>query len=558
MNPNTPPEPEAADLPEPVIRSGKRSVSIVWLVPVAALLIGGWLIYKAISEKGPEITISFKTAEGLEAGKTKIKCRDVEIGQVQEITLSRDLNQVIVKAQLIKEAAAFLSENSRFWVVRARVSASSVTGLSTVFSGAYIDIDPGAPGKKVLHFEGLEEPPIVTTWEKGRHFDLLAERKGSLDVGAPVYYRQIEVGRVAAYSLAPDGTGITFKVFIRDPYPAFVRQNTRFWNASGIDLKLDARGIQVNTESFVSMLVGGVAFDVIEKFGPPAAAAAPEAGTFRLFPDRQAAEEETYTVQNYYLLHFTSSVRGLSPGAPVEFRGVQVGHVVDFRLDFDVKRNTFDIPVLIVIQPERIHAIGGENQPRQSEKRMEAFVEKGLRAQLRSGSIVTGQQYVALEFFPDEPRAKVGREGRYPSIPTLPTQVEELGTKLNRLIAKLEDVPIDQIGSDLRDAVQGANRITNAPELMDAVKSLTAAVNEIQGLTAELRTQTAPEITAAMQQAQAALAASAASLQSDSPLQIRMKIALEELAASARALRVLADFLERQPGSLLRGKETNQ
>ncbi|MGD8958374.1 MAG: MlaD family protein [Desulfobacteraceae bacterium] len=557
MNPNTPPEPEAADLPEPVIRSGRRSLSIVWLVPLAALLIGGWLIYKAISEKGPEITISFKTAEGLEAGKTKIKCRDVEIGQVQEITLSRDLSQVIVKAQLIKEAAAFLSENSRFWVVRARVSASSVTGLSTVFSGAYIDIDPGAPGKKVLHFEGLEEPPIVTTWEKGRHFDLLAERKGSLDVGSPVYYRQIEVGRVAAFSLAPDGSGVSFKVFIRDPYPQFVRGNTRFWNASGIDLELDARGIQVNTESFVSMLVGGISFDVIEKFGPPAAAASGDA-PFRLFPDRQAAQEETYTVQNYYLLHFTSSVRGLSPGAPVEFRGVEVGHVVDFRLDFDVNRNTFDIPVLIVIQPERIHAVGGEDQPEQRLDRVEAFVEKGLRAQLRSGSIVTGQQYVALEFFPDAPPAKMGREGRYPSIPTLPTQVEELGTKLNRLIAKLEDVPIDQIGSDLRDAVQGAKRIINAPELMDAVKSLTAAVNEIQGLTAVLRTQMAPEITAALQHAQAALAASAASLQSDSPLQIRMKIALEELAASARALRVLADFLERQPGSLLRGKETNQ
>ncbi|HSM75163.1 MAG TPA: MlaD family protein, partial [Desulfobacterales bacterium] len=407
MNPNTPPEPEAADLPEPVIRSGKRSLSIVWLVPLAALLIGGWLIYKAVSEKGPEITITFKTAEGLEAGKTKIKCRDVEIGQVQEIALSRDLNQVIVKAQLIKAAAAFLSENSRFWVVRARVSASSVTGLSTVFSGAFIDIDPGAPGKKALHFEGLEEPPIVTTWEKGRHFDLQAERKGSLDVGAPVYYRQIEVGRVAAYSLAPDGTGVTFKVFIRDPYPAFVRENTRFWNASGIDVKLDARGIQVNTESFVSMLVGGVAFDVIEKFGPPAAAA-PENQLFRLFPDRQAAQEETYTTQNYYLLHFTSSVRGLSPGAPVEFRGVEVGHVVDFRLEFDIEKNTFDIPVLIVIQPGRLHAVGGEDQPGQRLKRIEAFVEKGLRAQLRSGSIVTGQQYVALEFFPDEPPAKVG------------------------------------------------------------------------------------------------------------------------------------------------------
>jgi len=555
MNPNAPPESDAADLPEPVIRSGRRQISIVWLVPVAALLIGGWLIYKAVSEKGPEITITFKTAEGLEAGKTKIKCRDVEIGLVQAITLGEDLSRVIVKAQLVKEAAAFLSENSRFWVVRARVSASSVTGLSTVFSGAFIDIDPGAPGKKALHFVGLEEPPIVTTWEKGRHFDLQAERKGSLDVGAPVYYRQIEVGRVAAYSLAPDGTGVTFKVFIKDPYPQFVRRNTRFWNASGIDVKLDARGIQVNTESFVSMLVGGVAFDVIEKFGPPSEEAAPDGEPFRLFSDRQAALEETYTVQNYYLLHFTSSVRGLSPGAPVEFRGVEIGHVVDFRLEFDVKKNTFDIPVLIVIQPGRLHAIGGQDQPGQSVKRMEAFVEKGLRAQLRSGSIVTGQQYVALEFFPDEPPAKLGRDGRYPSIPTLPTQFEEIGSKLNQVIAKLEKVPIDQIGSDLRDSVQGLKRITNSPEVMDAVKSLTAAVKEIQGLTLELRTRTAPEMAAALQQAEATLAASASALQSDSPLQIRMKIALEELAASARALRVLADFLERQPESLLRGKE---
>ena len=167
MNANTPREPDASELPEPVIRSGKRQISIVWLVPVVAILIGGWLIYKAISEKGPEITITFNTAEGLEAGKTKIKCKDVEIGLVEEISLSKDLTQVIVKAQLVREADSFLSENSRFWVVRARVSASSVTGLGTVFSGAYIDIDPGAPGKPARHFAGLEDPPIVNDLGKG-------------------------------------------------------------------------------------------------------------------------------------------------------------------------------------------------------------------------------------------------------------------------------------------------------------------------------------------------------------------------------------------------------
>jgi len=561
MNANTPREPDAADLPEPVIRSGKRQVSIVWLVPVVAILIGGWLIYKAISEKGPEITITFNTAEGLEAGKTKIKCKDVEIGLVEEISLSKDLTQVIVKAQLVREADAYLSENARFWVVRARLSASSVTGLGTVFSGAYIDIDPGAPGKKARHFAGLEDPPTVTTWEKGRHFTLKAERKGSLDIGSPVYYRQLQVGRVAAYNIAPDGTSVTFKVFIKDPYPEFVRKNTRFWEASGIDVKMDAQGIQVNTESFVSILVGGLAFDVIETFGVPTEPAAVEDEPFPLYPSREAAREKTYVTKRYYLLHFTTSVRGLSLGAPVEFRGIPIGHVVDLKLEFDPKKMTFDIPVIIVIEPGRIYIKGMENRTEEGltatgegHTIMEQLVEKGLRAQLRSGSIVTGQQFVALDFFPGVPLAKVGLEGPYPSIPTMPSPIEEIGVKVNQLVAKLEKLPIDQIGNDLRDTMQGAKRITNSPELLETVKSLNAAVKELQSLATELRTRTTPEATAALQQAQRALAAAEGSLAADSPQQYRVKAALDEISGAARALRVLVEFLEAHPESLLRGK----
>jgi paraquat-inducible protein B len=561
MNANTPREPDASELPEPVIRSGKRQISIVWLVPVVALLIGGWLIYKAISEKGPEITITFNTAEGLEAGKTKIKCKDVEIGLVEEITLSKDLAQVIVKAQLVREAESYLSENSRFWVVRARVSASSVTGLGTVFSGAYIDIDPGAPGKPARYFAGLEDPPIVTTWEKGRHFTLVAERKGSLDIGSPVYYRQLEVGRVAAYNMAPDGSSVTFKVFIRAPYPEFVRKNTRFWNASGIDVKMDAQGIQVNTESFVSMLVGGLAFDVIEAFGAPTEPAAIEDEPFPLYPSHEAAREKIYVTKRYYLLHFSTSVRGLSLGAPVEFRGIPIGHVVDLKLEFDPKTMTFDIPVIIVLEPGRIYVKGTGNRTGEArtttdeaQALMEQLVQKGLRAQLRSGSIVTGQQFVALDFFSGVPLAKIGHEGAYPSIPTMPTQIEEIGSKLGQIVTRLDKVPIDQIGNDLRDTMQGAKRITNSPELLETVKSLNAAVKELQSLAAELRTRTTPEVTAAMQQAQRALAAAEGSLAADSPQQYRVKAALDEISGAARALRVLVEFLEAHPESLLRGK----
>ena len=560
MNANTPPEPDIPELPEPVIRSGQRRVSIVWLVPVVALLIGGWLIYKAVTEKGPQITITFKTAEGLEAGKTKIKCKDVEIGQVEEISLSKDLTQVIVKAQLVREADAYLSENSRFWVVRARVSASSVTGLATVFSGAYIDIDPGAPGKRTHHFKGLEDPPIVTTWEKGRHFILQAERKGSLDIGAPVYYRQIQVGRVAAYNLAPDGTSVMFKVFINDPYPGFVRKNTRFWNASGFDMKIDAQGIRVDTESFVSVLVGGVAFDVIESLGVPAEAAAPEDEPFKLYLSREAAQEKIYSKKNYFVLLFDESVRGLSPGAPIEFRGIQIGQVVDIKSEFDIKMNKVKIPVIAATEPERIAFIGKLPEGVTRETLVDYLVERGLRAQLRTGNLLTGQLYVAMDLFPDAKPAKLVRGGRYgyPEFPTTPTQLEEIGSKVAQLVAKIDKIPIEQIGNDLRDTVQGAKRITNSPELMETVKSLGAAVKELQLLTAELRTRTAPEFNAALQQAQASLAASATALQADSPLQIRLKIALEEFAAAARSLRALADYLERQPESILTGKEPKQ
>jgi len=553
MNANTLHEP---DVPEPIMRSGKRQVSIVWLVPVVALLIGGWLIYKAVTEKGPEITITFRTAEGLEAGKTKIKCKDVEIGLVEEITLSKDLTQVVVKAQLVREADSYLSENSRFWVVRARVSASSVTGLGTVFSGAYIDIDPGAPGKKARHFTGLEDPPIVTTWEKGRHFILKAERKGSLDIGAPVYYRQIEVGRVAAYNLEPDGTGITFKVFIKDPYPQFVRKNTRFWNASGVDVKVDAQGIRVDTESFVSVLVGGISFDVIESLGTPAEAAAPEDEPFKLFPSRQAAQEKVYSTKNYFVLLFDESVRGLSPGAPVEFRGIQIGQVIDIKTEFDLKLNKVKIPVIVVAEPERISFIGEMPEGVTRGTLPDYLVERGLRAQLRTGNLLTGQLYVALDLFPNAKPAKMVRGGRYgyPELPTTPTQMEEIGSKVTQLVAKIDKLPIEQIGNDLRDTVQGAKRIANSPELLETIKSLNAAVKELQALTTELRTRTTPEVTATLQQAQRSLAAAESSLEADSPQQYRVKAALDEIIGAARALRVLTEFLEAHPESLLRGK----
>ena len=245
-----------------------HTLAVVWIVPLVAVIIGGWLIYKASSEKGLTINITFNSAEGLEAGKTKIKYKDVELGQVEHITLSPNLSQVVVSAQLDKEAGKHLSENSSFWVVRARIAVGGISDLGTIFSGAYIEVDFGEPGKRTLHFKGLEEPPIVTTGLPGRHFILEADRRGSLDIGSAVYYRQIKVGQIVAYQLAPDGRMITFKIFVHAPYHNYVRKNTHFWNASGLDVSLDAKGIRIDTESLATLIVGGIAFDVPKNTRP--------------------------------------------------------------------------------------------------------------------------------------------------------------------------------------------------------------------------------------------------------------------------------------------------
>lgn len=544
------------EVPPASVKTLRRRFSLVWLVPVVAALIGGWLVVKALTEKGPVITITFKSAEGLEAGKTKIKFKDVEIGLVEEIRLGEDLSHVKVKAQLVKEAGRFLSENTRFWVVRARVSASAIYGLGTVFSGAYIDVDPGAPGKSTSHFVGLEEPPIVTTGLPGRHFNLESNRRGSIEVGTLVYYRQIRVGEVVAYHLAEDGKKIVSKIFVHAPYHQYVGKTTRFWNASGVDVKVDANGLRVDMESLVSVLVGGIAFDLAETSGVQREQAE-EGYTFTLYPNREAAQEKVYSTRNYFVLLFDESVRGLSPGAPVEFRGIQIGQVIDIKSEFDLKMNKLKIPVIIAAEPERISFTGKLPEGVARESLVDYLVEKGLRAQLRTGSLLTGQMYVALDLFSNAKPGRVVRGGKYgyPEFPTTPTPLEEIGSKVAELVAKIEKIPIEQIGKDLGDTIKGAKRITNAPELAESIRSLNGALKELQLLAENLRTQVAPELSATLEQTRKSLAAADESISADSPTQERLRTVLDELAGAARSLKALTDYLERHPEAVLSGKE---
>jgi paraquat-inducible protein B len=573
-------ESDLNDVPEAVVQT-RRQISIVWVVPIVAVLIGGWLAYKAISEKGPTITITFSTAEGLEAGKTKIKYKEVEIGQVEAISVSEDLTHVVVTAELVSLAEKYLTEQTRFWVVRARVAAGEVSGLGTIFSGAYIGIDPGKTGAPSRAFKGLEIPPVVTTGLPGRHFVLKADRLMSLDIGSPVYYRQIKVGQVVSYELEKDLQTVSFRVFVHAPHHELVRKNTKFWNAGGVDVTLNASGIRIRTESLVTLMLGGIAFDIPANVKP--GHPAQENDVFTLYEDQEDIYQKKATELRHYILQFQGSVRGLAEEAPVEFRGIKMGEVTDIRAEFDVETLQPRILVFIQTDPEAFRVVGESFlEPKQQ---MERLVEKGLRAQLKTGSLLTGQLFVDVDFHPDAPSAVVKYDDIYPVLPTVPAPLEMITASLNQLLTKLEKLPLVEIGNSLKNTVQGAERLVNSAELHSAVKGLNQtlqntrkftgnldatitpelhkavvklneALENAQVLVQNINSKVTPEINATLDQTQKTLADIGGVVSPDSPIYSELRRALKELADAAKSIRVMADYLERHPDALIYGKGT--
>ncbi len=538
MTDRSPVELQAA---EPFVQA-KRRFSIVWIVPLVALAIGGWLAIKAIREKGPTITITFATADGLEAGKTKIKFKDVEIGQVETISLQGDASKVVVTARMVKEVEPYLTDQTKFWVVRPRISGGSVSGLGTVFSGAYIGIDGSKAGAPTHHFNGLEIPPVVTIGQPGRHFILQAETLGSLDIGSPVYYRQIEVGQVVSYALNQDGKSVEIKIFVQAPHHTQVTDHTRFWNASGFDVSLSAQGFKLDTQSMVSILTGGIAFDLPKESIP--GDEAKENEIFYLYADRNAIQEKRYTIRNYYMLLFDESVRGLNVGAPVEMYGIKMGEVVDLKLEFDVDRKKFTVPVTVAMEPERVSSSKKEEALEIIENDPGAFIkvlveQQGLRAQLQSANLLTGQMMINLVFVPDAPKATLTSRNGLTVVPTIPGSFERLQEGLSKIIANLEKVPFDQIGG----------------ELQQTLKEVKTTVAEIGVLAKKLNGETAPKLQATLAELQKTLTEMQKGLGKDSPLNYNATKAVEELSLTLRSLREFLTTLDNQPQSLIFGKE---
>lgn len=530
------------DVPDAIIDTEPKGFPVVWLLPLVALVVGGWLFYKTMSEKGPEITVTFETAEGIEHGKTQVKFRDVSVGQVDSVDISEDLKRIKLTITMAHGTDEYLTDASRFWVVKPRVGAGGVSGLGTLFSGAYIAFEPDPTGKKNRHFTGLEQPPIVPIDKLGTKYRLRSETLGSLSVGAPVYFRQFDIGEVTDYRLADDYSYVDVGVFIGSPYDKFVREKSHFWNVGGISVDMGADGLHVEMESLVSLLSGGIAFDTLPKFAD--SPTAKPGSIFPLFQSRAKAMQRPITEEVMYALKFNGTVRGLSIGAPVEYRGIRVGTVKEIQLGTDPFNDQLVIPVVIVsIEPQRTGSYkdidNDEQLDRQlskkpSRERVEFLVSQGLRARLQTGNLVTGQLYVDLDIFPDAEPAKIVYGGLYPELPTLHSPLKGIIASVNRILEKVEQADL-----------QGT--MTNLNELM-------VSTNKLVGTLEKSAPQMAEDLSAALSNANQTMGTLNGVVSGKGELGSQLQSSLNEIAAAARSIRIMAEYLERHPEALLKGK----
>lgn len=544
----------AEQLPEAQV-SVRDRFSLVWLLPLIALAVGGWLAWKTWAEQGPTINIRFKTASGLEAGKTKVKFKDVQVGQVTSIDVAPDLEHVIVTADLKAGTEQYLTEKTRFWVARPRITASRVSGLETLLSGAYVAMDPVTEGKSARRFDGLPEPPVITTDEAGTHFQLRSPTLGSLNLGSPVYFRHIQVGQVVHHKLDDDGEAVTIEVFIGHPHDDLVYSNTRFWNVSGVDVTLGADGVEVNTESLLSVLVGGIAFNTLDTLETQGAQARP-GQYFQLYQSREQAHARVYMDREQFLLVFDGSVRGLSIGAPVLLRGIQIGQVLDIQLRFDPQVLDFEIPVLIEVELERIGVTDEQRERllRDDPELLSRLVEAGLRGQLKTGSLLTGQLYVELDFFTGAPTAQLGMRHGYRVLPTVPQPLEAATTQVTSILSKLEAFPLEQIGSDLTATLQAVREVAESDALTDSLEDLEQTLARISSVSGQLDEQVMPGLEQTLTAARRALANVERLIGPESTLNVELTRTMREVSAAARSIRVFADYLDRHPEALIRGK----
>jgi len=498
------------EIPEANLKTREKSISPVWVIPIVAALMGGWLVFKGAIEENVFVEVTFKSAAGLEAGKTPVKLRNVKVGELTEVKFSEDLSQVIVVMELTGVSRERLTDTTQFWVVKPRVGVEGVSGLDTLLSGAFIELDPGEGGKPVKKFTGLESPQIYQLGNPGTKYLLKSDKLGSLSRGSPVKYRGIDVGSVTRYTLVDDHSHIEIEVFIEAPHDKFVTDYSRFWNVSGLNIELGAKGFDFNMESVSSLLAGGIAFTNAN--APDESAQAIENNLYTLHKKEEPEIEEILTFGAPMKLYFEEGVSGLSVGAPVEYKGIRLGTVVEVGVETNKDENNIITFAMIDIEPERLPAkainenLSHKERIKNVYQYFEHMVKQGMRAQLKS-NILTGQSLIVLDVFTEDDKKRIEFKADFVVVPTVPETVTGIIKQVNELLARLKSLPVESIGNNLDEATENMNSL-------------------IQSLNVEEGGMTGVQVNETM----------------------------NELSKAARSIRVMSEYLERHPEALIKGK----
>ena len=528
--------------------SRTRTLSPVWFIPLLALVIAVWLALRAWQASGPLIQIEFKDAAGIAVGKTHVRYRDVEIGEVKKIQLSDDFTTVQVMVEMDRHVSGLITDQSNFWVVSPRISLTGISGIETLLSGVYIEMDSAGSGegKEEFKFVGLEEPPSVRSYDIGSSYLLVADTLGTLDIGSPVYHRQVPVGEITSYKLLAEQGKVQVRFFVKAPYNQLIKEHSQFWNVSGFNASIGLEGINLEVGSLSALIAGGVEFDTppISNFG---ATLAEPGHAFYLFADRDAVSEGAITVSYPFLLRFSGSVRGLKVGAPVEYLGIQIGQVEHITLDYDASQGR-TIKVLIAIQPERMNS--GEVPSKEMVlKEMGDLVREGMQARLNSGSLIGGSLFVDL--IPNvAEKGELVQEGDYPELPTSDSEYSQISRQLASIVERVHSIPIEDIGVDLQGSLKALRSVVDDLQRGDVA-------NKAAGLMDNLKKATVG-LDGTIAQLEQTLRSIDQTIAPDSALSHTLTETLEDISDAAKSMEQLTDELYRYPDALLRGKEADQ
>ncbi|MEE9333831.1 MAG: MlaD family protein [Granulosicoccaceae bacterium] len=545
------------------LRGLPNRISLVWLLPILAVLFAAYMLWQSYEERGPQVEIIFDGADGVEAGSTRIRHKDVDVGTVEEVRFGDDLETVVVVARLDPDVAPYIDADTRFWIVNARINTTEISGLSTLLSGAYIEVDwDSTPGDRQRTFEGLQEAPLTQRGTPGMRVTLNADEAGYIYVGSPVFFRQIEVGRVERRRLQDDGQQVLFDLFVEAPYHKHIYQNTRFFGVSGVEANLTADGASVRVESIAALFTGGIAFvnnNLLEAEEPIMR----DGTNFKLYDNRLAALDSFFDDDDddryRYMVEFSGTIKGLRAGAAIEYNGLRVGRVLNVSLGEAAEGESVGDPTkaraVLQFQPRRL---GVKKISKEAfNQTLQSYVNRGIRVQLASGNILTGSLMVKLVEMPDEPAYEVDfTQQPYPMLPTTQSNISAVTADVETLIKNLSELPLSSLVtaatdliSDTRTLVASSDTQALPAQITETLASFSTAAKQLERASGDLPVMM-KALTSASRNADDVLSG----LSPDSELYVELAAAVRELRVAAKSIAAFAELLEENPNAVLTGR----